>query len=114
MKRECICNDETLTEEEKWEEITGSSNLGNLSEYKVNQHVGYKWRPCPYSTQVPEGLTRLMLKLSDSDPLPAKVLHSANGTDYFMKVDHSGSWGFRCTFDSCTHFINTGERYFFR
>ena len=114
MSTKCICNDDNLTDAEKWSTLVGTDYVGNLPQYKRNDHEGHCWRPCPYSTDVSDSLTRIMLGLSDSDPLPTKVSHTSGGRDYYMATAHQGVWGFRCTYDNCPHLLDTGSRYFYR
>lgn len=113
-KARCICEDEFLTPEEKWEHLVGTTYYGNLPQHKKHLHEGHCWCLCPYDINCPEIRTRHLLGLSDTDPLPIKVAHIEDGRDYFMKTDVSGVWGFSCTFDGCTHLTGTGRRYFSR
>lgn len=108
------CDDDSLTPAEKWKAKVGTEFTGNLPEYKKNQHIGHCWAPCPYSTQADDVRTRLQLSLSDVDPLPLKVYHETEGKEHYMETNHSGGWGYRCTYSGCTHYINTGKQYFYR
>ena len=110
-----ICDDPTLTPEEKWEALYGTEAFGNLPQYKVNGHVGHCYAPCPYSTQSTDLRTRHLLKLSDMDELPLKVGHVGDDSkEYFMKTAFRGSWGFECTYSGCPYLLSTGISYFHR
>lgn len=114
MSNKCICNDDSLTKEEKWRNIVGTDNYGNLPEYKKSNHVGHCWKPCPYSTDTPDELTRLLLNIPQTDPLPTKNDHTHNGVTYYMNNAYRGGWGFVCTFDGCPYYLSTGERFFIK
>lgn len=114
MRAEDICNDDSLTELEKWEKIYGTSYVGNLPQYKKNQHVGNCWSPCPYDSSATVLRTRHLLDLADNDILPTRLPHTDGVKDYFMKVNYKGAWGYTCTHDNCPYFLDTGRRYFYR
>lgn len=114
MRASDICADTTLTEQEKWKKIYGTDFVGNLPQNKKSDHVGYRWKPCPYSTSSTELQTRHMLNLASTDPLPTKVDHIQDGKEYFMDKDYRGVWGFECTFSGCPHLLDTGKNYFYR
>ncbi len=110
-----FCDDDSLTPEEQWHKIYGTNYIGNLPQYKANQHVGKSFAKCPYSTQAPELRTRHMLGISISGTLPTRVNHiDGNGTEYFMKTDNKGEWGYSCTFENCPYKLDTGQPYFYR
>lgn len=105
-----ICTTFSGTDQELWEALYGTEAYGNLPQHKKHQHVGNKWNPCPYSTQSDD--LRSAHRLGE---VPTKVDHTgANGKVYYMSPDVRGSWGYVCTFSGCTHFISTGEHYFYR
>ncbi len=109
-----ICNNGSLTDQEKWHKIVGTDSYGNLPEHKVSQHEGHCYAKCPYSTQSTDLRTRMLLNLAVVDALPAKVLHEdENGKEYFMKTDIQGSWGYTCTFSGCPHLLDEGFNYFY-
>ncbi len=114
MRAKDICNDETLTDLEKWERIYGTDYVGNLPQHKKHLHVGNCWCPCPYDSAATDLRTRHLLGLSDTDPLPTKIPHTDGTKNYFMKPDYRGVWGNVCTFDNCDYYLNTGKRYFYR
>jgi hypothetical protein len=95
-----------------WEYIYGTEHEGNLPQYETYTHEGHSYAPCPYSTQSDEVRSRIMLNLSNSDPLPTRNLHQIGNREYFMKTDYSGKWGFRCTFVGCPFYIDNGYTYF--
>ena len=103
------------TPQEVWEYLYGTESYGNLPQYKVPNHVGNSWMPCAYSTQADDLRTRLLLGLSDVDPLPTQVDHTgADGKVYYLKTEGKGPrWGYECPFDNCPHYIANGERYFY-
>lgn len=110
-----ICNDDSLTPEEKWERIYGTESIGNLPEFKANQHVGRCFSKCPYSTQATERRTRLMLGIESGGALPDRVNHvDEQGIEYFMEVDHKGEWGYTCTYSGCPYLLTNGKKYFYR
>lgn len=96
----------------QWEYIYGTEHEGNLPQHEKHLHEGHCYAPCPYSTQCDPVRARIMLGLSDSDPLPTQNLHESSGRDYFMKTDYRGKWGFTCTFDGCPFYVANGYRYF--
>lgn len=98
-----------------WKLRVGTDRYGNLPEdKKLDGKDGHCWQPCPYSTQCSDNRTRMLLKLSDSDPLPTKVDHTNGGTTYFMRTSARGSrWGYECNYVGCTHFILNGQKYFY-
>lgn len=93
----------------------GTTNCGNLPTNKIHDgKVGYCYAPCPYSTQSSDVRTRHLLHLGIGDPLPTKVDHEQTGITYYMKTAARGNkWGFECTYIGCTHYILTGENYFY-
>jgi hypothetical protein len=102
------------TEEEKWEYIYGTDAYGNLPQYKKDQHVGHCWHPCPYSLQADDNRVRIMLGLSDTDPLPDRNSHFDGNKIHYMKTESRGSkWGFECTYDNCSYYTTNGRRYFY-
>ena len=113
---DCICNDDTLTAAEKWEQIHGTTANGNLPQWKRDEHVGHKWYPCPYSTQASEHFTRAKLGLNNGEALPTKTDHtnSTTGKVHYMGVDGRSGWGYVCTFDDCNYYLTNGVRYFRR
>lgn len=115
-KAKCICDDPNLTPEEKWELIYGTTAIGNLPQHKKHEHTGYCWKPCPYSTQADDVLTRALLGLAPEATLPTKVDHTniVEGRTYFMDKDYRGGWGFFCTYDDCPYYLSTGSRFFHR
>lgn len=110
-----ICDDDTLTPQEKWKKLYGTDNFGNLPQYKATQHKGKSFAPCPYSTQSPELRTRHMLNLTMSGTLPLTVDHTgSDGIVYYMKTNSRVSWGYECTFSGCPYLLSTGLPYFYR
>jgi hypothetical protein len=110
-----ICDDPTLTSQEKWRALYGTEYEGNLPQYKATQHVGKSFSPCPYSTQSPDLRTRHMLNLTMSGTLPLKVDHTGSDSIlYYMKTDNRGVWGYECTFSGCPYLLSTGIPYFYR
>lgn len=110
-----FCNNNNLTKEEKWAKIVGTTSYGNLPEYKVNEHVGHCYAPCPYSTQATDLKTRHLLNISISGTLPVKVPHiDSNGVEYFMETTYLGGWGYLCTYSGCPYLLDTGSNYFYR
>ncbi len=110
-----FCEDDNLTDQEKWHKIVGTDHYGNLPEHKKHQHDGHCWAPCPYSTQATDMKTRHLLGLTSSGILPSKVLHvDENGREYFMKTSHSGDWGFTCTYSGCGFLLANNRPYFYR
>lgn len=97
-----------------WKITTGSLVYGNLAEDTKNDHTGKCFSPCPYDTDCLDLRTRQMLKLSDTDALPAKVDHSAAGKHYYLEVKPRGAiWGYECTFSGCIYLLTKGKKYFF-
>jgi hypothetical protein len=98
-----------------WRYKIGTAWYGNLPKNKTNDgKIGHCWMPCPYSTQSDDLRTRLSLNLSDTDLLPTKVTHEAGGIVHYMTTKGKGPrWGFECPYIGCTHFILTGEKYFY-
>jgi len=110
-----ICDDPNLTAAEKWHKLYGTDNFGNLPAYKVLDHVGHCYAPCPYSLQATDLRTRHLLGLSATDSLPLKVAHvGSDNKEYFMRTAFSGDWGFECTFSGCPSLLSTGFPYFYR
>lgn len=103
------------TPQEAWEFMYGTDAYGNLPQHLQHTHVGHCWMPCAYSTQADELRTRLLLDLSDVDPLPTKVDHTgADGKVYYLKTKGKGPrWGYECVFDTCPYYLTNGERYFY-
>jgi len=95
-----------------WKLSIGTNYTGNLSKRLNNvKQIGHCYSPCPYSTQSDDVRTRIMLGLSDTDPLPMKVDHTIGQVIYYMKTAYSGRWGFECSFGSdCPGFAN-GHNY---
>ena len=115
MRAEDICADDSLTPEEKWIKIYGTESVGNLPQFKSNNHEGRSFAKCPYSTQAPELRTRHMLNLDMVEDLPARVNHvDESGREYFMKMDNKGDWGYTCTYSGCPYLIDNGKEYFYR
>jgi len=98
-----------------WYINIGTTNYANLPKDKKHDgKVGHCYAPCPYSTQATALKTRHLLGLTAEDVLPTKVTHEVMGVTYYMKTANRGSrWGFECTYDGCSHYIITGERYFY-
>lgn len=114
MTMRIYCDDE-LTPQEIWKKSFGTESYGNLPEYKVNQHEGHCYAPCPYSTQATDMRTRHMLGITTSGTLPTKVLHmDENSREYFMKTSNGGGWGYECTYSGCPHLIDEGRPYFYK
>lgn len=115
-QRDVICNDDTLTPQEKWREVYGTDAYGNLPQWKKDQHVGHCYAPCPWSTQSSDLRTRHMLGLSSTDPLPARIDHTgADNKIYYMTTTQRGTgWGYECTSDLCSYYIANGVRFFWR
>jgi hypothetical protein len=99
----------------QWRFQHGTRAYGNLPQPEYLNKVGHCWMPCPYSTECTDTRTRLMLGLSDTDPLPPKTSHElVDGKKVYLKTASSGAaWGFICTFDGCPHYIANGTRYFY-
>lgn len=97
-----------------WRLETGSLVYGSFPENKKHTHIGHCFSPCPYDSACDDVRTRLLLGLNDSDPLPAKVLHSSGTINYFMETCNRGSkWGYQCTFPGCPFFLAAGKQYFY-
>jgi len=113
-RMQLLCSTVSGTEQEMWEKLYGTEAVGQLPQWKKDQHVGHCWHPCPYSTQCSDLQTRNLLGLSDSDPLPTKTDHTgSDGKEYFMRTQHKGAWGYECTFDNCSYYLSNGVRYFY-
>ncbi len=99
----------------QWKYQHGTHYYGNLPQAEYLNNIGHCWMPCPYSTQCTDTRTRVMLGLSDSDPLPPKVDHkTVDNKDIYLKTASNGSdYGFECTFLGCPHYIANGTRYFY-
>lgn len=92
------------------EEELGSTLSGNLGQYKVPEHVGHSYAPCPYSTQSDSVRSKLILGF-----IPSKVDHTDNnGTVYYMKTASRGSWGYECTYPGCPYILAHNIAYFYR
>ena len=97
-----------------WKLTTGSAVYGRLGADTKSSHVGHCYAICPYSIDCGETRTRIMLKLSDTDPLPTQVSHTVGGVDYFLKSTNRGSkWGYECTCPTCSFLLSTGKEYFY-
>ena len=115
-RMQILCATVSGTEEEIWQKLYGTEAVGQLPQWKKDQHEGHCWHPCPYSTQCAALQTRNLLGLVDDDPLPTKTSHTdANDREYFMRTQYKGSWGYECTFDDCYYFttVSSGIRYFY-
>jgi len=97
----------------QWRWETGTEEYGNLPQFLANNHVGRCWAPCPYDSNCPELRTRIMLGLSDVDPLPTRVAHVSGNIGYYMKQTRKATWGYECTYDGCIYLLTNGERYFY-
>lgn len=94
----------------QWKFEQGTYQYGNLGDWKKDDHVGHCFAPCPYDSNADETRTRIMLDLSNSDPLPTRNDHGI----YYMKTANRGAkWGFECTSDSCPYYTTNGVRYFY-
>lgn len=112
-----VCNTISGTPQEQWSQLYGTDAYGNLPQYKVLNHKGHSWHPCPYSTQCEPTRARMLLGLDviASGTLPPRVDHTDNnGVVYYMKTALRGSiWGYECTFPGCTFSGSEGNKYFF-
>ena len=109
-----ICDDPNLTPQEKCERLYGTTYIGNLPQYKVFDHVGHCYAPCPYDVDATDIRTRHLLNISTSGTLPLKVAHIGDdGKHYYMKTDNRGSWGYICTYSGCPYALSTGRPYFY-
>jgi hypothetical protein len=72
------------TEQEKWRQIYGTENYGNLPKYKKSQHVGHKYAPCPFSTQCDDLRTRIMLR--------DYVYEQSGNTSDLLAMNNDGSF----------------------
>jgi len=99
----------------RWLIRIGTTRYNNLATTKVNEgKVGHGYAPCPYSLQSGEVRTRLMLGLTDSDPLPVRTNHIDSGITYFLSTTSKGSrWGQGCTFIGCPYYILNGSQFFY-
>ena len=112
-----VCNDDSLSKEQRWRNIYGTDNYGNLPEDKKNlEHVGNCFAVCPYDTRCSPERTRAMLKIAKEDPLPAQSLHVIDLVEYFMEADCRGSvWGYTCQNPECAFKLaNDGISYFYK
>lgn len=115
MSAKDFCDDDSLSKEEKWESIVGTTFYGNLPEWKRDQHEGHCYAPCPYSTQSSDLRTRHMLDIALTDALPEKVLHmDENDRAYYMKTSNAGGWGYECTYSGCPYLLSEGKPYFYK
>jgi len=89
---------------------------GNFPEYKVNDHVGKCYSPCPYDISATDIRTRHLLNITMSGTLPLKVAHIGDDNKhYYMKmISAGGFWGWECTYSGCPYLLDTGEHYFTR
>lgn len=78
------CDTVSGTEQEKWRQIYGTENYGNLPENKKGQHVGHKYAPCPFSTQSGNLRTRIMLR--------DYVYAQSGNTSDLMDMNNDGSF----------------------
>lgn len=87
---------------------------GNFPEYKVNEHVGKCYAPCPFDIEASDIRTRHLLDISVSGTLPIKTAHiGVDDKHYYMKmVNLGGAWGWECTFSGCNYLLDTGNVYF--
>lgn len=87
---------------------------GNFPEYKVNEHVGKCFAPCPFDSEASDIRTRHLLDISVSGTLPTKVAHiGADNKHYYMQmVNTGGIWGWQCTFADCPYNLSVGTSYF--
>jgi hypothetical protein len=111
-----LCSTVSGTETEIWQRLYGTEAVGQLPQWKKDQHEGHCWHPCPYSTQCSPEQTRNLLGLADTDPLPTQADHTdGNGKEYFMRTQYKNSWGYECTFETCPYYttVNPGTRYFY-
>ena len=109
-----ICDDPTLTPQEKWKKLYGTEAFGNLPQYKVFDHVGKCYAPCAYDVSASDIRTRHLLNITTSGVLPLKVAHIGNDNKYYyMKmVNMGGFWGWECTYSGCPFLLSTGSPYF--
>jgi hypothetical protein len=88
---------------------------GNFPEYRVDEHVGNCYSPCPFDIDAPELRTRHLLGISISGTLPLRVAHiGSDNKHYYMKTTNNGDWGYICTFSGCTYLIDNGVSFFYR
>ena len=78
------CDTVSGTKQEKWRQIYGTENYGNLPENKKGQHVGHKYAPCPFSTQSNDLRTRIMLR--------DYVYEQSGDTSDLMAMNNNGSF----------------------
>lgn len=109
-----LCATVSGTQEEIWHKLYGTDHVGQLPQWKKDQHEGHCWHPCPYSTQANADRTRAVLELDPTDPLPSKIDHTdVNGMIYYMKTEYKGQWGYQCTFGSSCPGYSDGVSYFY-
>lgn len=120
------------TDQEKWEQLYGTTAYGNLPQHKKHLHDGHCWAPCPYDTTCTGVRTQNMtgyyldpyydpntnyMTISGTIPFTdaQKVLHEdANRRHYYMKTTSKGSaWGYECTFNNCPYKTQHGKPYFY-
>jgi len=88
---------------------------GNFPEYLVNNHVGKCYAPCPFDTEASDMRTRHLLNIPFSGTLPLKTPHIGDDNKhYYMKITHSGDWGYVCTYSGCSYLLDYGIPYFCR
>ena len=107
--RSVRCTTASGTDEEKWEQIYGSTLYGNLPQHKKHHHVGHCWAPCPYSTQCSDLRREHMIGTYGGTVND----HTANGKVHYMATSNRGVWGYECTFDNCPYYTVNGRRYFY-
>lgn len=110
MPTRMSCATASGTDQEKWEQIYGTTAYGNLPQDKKQEDEGHCYEPCPYSTQCDSIRSGLMIGLA---PPYSRTDHTGgDGRVYNMKTAARGSrWGFECTFDNCTYYLAEGKRY---
>ena len=88
---------------------------GNFPEYKVNEHVGKCFAPCPFDVDASSIRTMHLLDISISGTLPLKVSHiGSDNKHYYMRPTNvGGTWGYMCTYSGCPYLLDNGEPYIY-
>ena len=119
--REGRCN-------QSWEYIYGTEQTGNLPQF-TKQHIGNVYMPCPYSTQAIFDVSTLPLGW-EAQYGPVDIYQRSqallgfvpdtlvdhtrgDGKVVYMSRHYSGVWGYLCTFDGCSYYLENNKRYFY-
>ncbi len=111
MPTRMSCTTASGTDQEKWEQIYGTTAYGQLPQDKKQDDEGHCYAPCPYSTQSTDIRSEIMI---GSPPPYTRTDHT--GADlrvYNMETGLRGNrWGLECTFSGCTYLLAEGIQYF--